>query len=172
MLPVPCQAYMRDWLIKTWVPDAGISGRDTYLHPTVFCGMQLLTHAWETCFWHQSPQFLNQCWLIVNYTTRNIFRISTNFYAVLKFWSRKCHLRIVSHFVMASILWLIVSWTIWLLFCKCHFSIAKAKQSSIYDLWCVCHTGLGRNGLKWYLYLRLWPRPLISDQGSVVNCCN
>ena len=27
------------------------------LHPTVFCGMQLLIPAWET-FWRQSPQFI------------------------------------------------------------------------------------------------------------------
>ena len=27
------------------------------MHPTVFCGMQLFIHAWDTFFWRQSPQF-------------------------------------------------------------------------------------------------------------------
>ena len=35
--------------------EAGISGRDKQQHPTVFCGMQLLIPAWDTCFWWQSP---------------------------------------------------------------------------------------------------------------------
>ena len=27
------------------------------LSQAVFCGMQLLIHAWDTCFWHKSPHF-------------------------------------------------------------------------------------------------------------------
>ena len=44
---------------RTLVPEAGISGRDKKLHPTVFCGMQLFIPAWDTCFWHQSPQIMS-----------------------------------------------------------------------------------------------------------------
>ena len=36
--------------------EASVPGRDKYLHPTENCGMQLLIPAWDTCFWHQSPQ--------------------------------------------------------------------------------------------------------------------
>ena len=35
--------------------EAAVSGLDKWLHPTVFCGMQLLIHAWDTCLWRQSP---------------------------------------------------------------------------------------------------------------------
>ena len=49
MLPHTIQ-YMR-----TLLPEAGISRRDTYLHPTVNCEMKLLIPAWDTCFWLQSP---------------------------------------------------------------------------------------------------------------------
>ena len=37
---------------------AGVSGRDRWLHPTVFCGMQMLVRAWDACFWRQSPHML------------------------------------------------------------------------------------------------------------------
>ena len=37
----------------TLLPEAGISGGDKLLHPTVFCGMQLLIPAWDPCFWQQ-----------------------------------------------------------------------------------------------------------------------
>ena len=36
--------------MRTSVSEAGISGRENYLHSTVFCGMQLLIPAWDTCF--------------------------------------------------------------------------------------------------------------------------
>ena len=36
--------------MKSLVPEAGISGKDKYLQPTVFCGMQLLIFSWDTCF--------------------------------------------------------------------------------------------------------------------------
>ena len=35
------------------MPEAGVSGRDNWLHPTVLCGMQLLIRAWN--IWHQGP---------------------------------------------------------------------------------------------------------------------
>ena len=40
--------------LRISVPEAGISGRDKELHPTVFCGMQLLIPAWDNGFWCQS----------------------------------------------------------------------------------------------------------------------
>ena len=46
-------------LLRTLVPEAGISCRDKLLHPTVFCVMQLLILAWNTCFWHQCPHMRN-----------------------------------------------------------------------------------------------------------------
>ena len=36
--------------MKTLAPEACISGRDKWLHPTVFCGMQLLIPAWESLY--------------------------------------------------------------------------------------------------------------------------
>ena len=42
--------------LKTLVPEAGISSRDKLLHPTEYCGMQLFTSAWYTCFWRQSHE--------------------------------------------------------------------------------------------------------------------
>ena len=39
----------------TLAPEAGISGRDKWLHPTEYCGMQLLIPAWVMRFWHQNP---------------------------------------------------------------------------------------------------------------------
>ena len=46
------------WYMRTLVPEAGISGRDKSLHPTVNCGMQLLIPVRDTCFWHQSPHMM------------------------------------------------------------------------------------------------------------------
>ena len=40
--------------MMTFMPEVGISGMDKLLHPTDYCGMQLLIHAWDTFFWHQS----------------------------------------------------------------------------------------------------------------------
>ena len=48
-----CSAYVR-----TLAPVAGVSGGDRWLHPTVFCGMQLLVRAWDVCLWCQSPHML------------------------------------------------------------------------------------------------------------------
>ena len=36
------------------VQEAGISDRDKQLHPTEYCGVQLLIPAWNTGFWRQS----------------------------------------------------------------------------------------------------------------------
>ena len=43
------------WEMRALAPEADISNRDKWLHPTVNCGIQLLIPAWDTCFWHQSP---------------------------------------------------------------------------------------------------------------------
>ena len=34
--------------MRTLLPEAGILSRDKYLHPTKYCGMQLLIPAWDT----------------------------------------------------------------------------------------------------------------------------
>ena len=49
------------WYLWTLVPEAGIPGRDKWLHLTVFCEMQLFIPAWDTCFWCQSPHL----WCVV-----------------------------------------------------------------------------------------------------------
>ena len=58
-----CSAYVR-----TLAPVAGVSGGDRWLHPTVFCGMQLLVRAWDVCFWCQSPQMLTLIFMILIFT--------------------------------------------------------------------------------------------------------
>ena len=58
-----CSAYLR-----TLAPVAGVSGGDRWLHPTVFCGMQLLVRAWDVCFWCQSPQMLTLIFMILIFT--------------------------------------------------------------------------------------------------------
>ena len=56
----------------TLAPVAGVSGGDRWLHPTVFCGMQLLVRAWDVCFWCQSPQMLTLIWYwYLQYLTLN-----------------------------------------------------------------------------------------------------
>ena len=57
------------YYMKTLATEAVISGRDKWLHPTEYCGMQLQIPVWDTCFWHRSPHiwldteqvYLNQC---------------------------------------------------------------------------------------------------------------
>ena len=51
--------------LRTSAPEAGISGREKYLHPTVLCGMLLLMHAWDNCFWHKSPHLFLMINIIV-----------------------------------------------------------------------------------------------------------
>ena len=45
-------------------PEAGISGRDKWLLPMFYCGMQLLTPVWYTCFWHQSKHISSASYTI------------------------------------------------------------------------------------------------------------
>ena len=45
--------------MRTLLPEAGISGKDKLMHPTEYCGMQLLITAWDICFLHQSPYIWN-----------------------------------------------------------------------------------------------------------------
>ena len=47
--------------ICTLMPEASISGRDTLLHPTKNCAMQLLILAWNACSWHQSTHVRFLC---------------------------------------------------------------------------------------------------------------
>ena len=56
------------WYLTNLVSEAGISYRDKQLHPTVFCGMQLLDPVWHTCFWHQSPHLIHS---MCSYWTRH-----------------------------------------------------------------------------------------------------
>ena len=58
-----CSAYLR-----TLAPVAGVSGGGRWLHPTVWCGMQLLVRAWDVCFWCQSPQMLTLIFIILIFT--------------------------------------------------------------------------------------------------------
>ena len=41
--------------MRTSVPEVSISSMAELLHPTEYCGMQLLSLAWATCFYHQGP---------------------------------------------------------------------------------------------------------------------
>ena len=44
-------------MLEMWtlLPEACISSRDKWLHPTEYCGMQLHIPGRVTCFWQQSP---------------------------------------------------------------------------------------------------------------------
>ena len=49
--------------------------RAKYLHPTEYCGMQLLIPAWDTSFWQQSPQMVqHQAENVTTETVANIMR--------------------------------------------------------------------------------------------------
>ena len=43
-----------------------------WLHPTIFCGMQLLIHYQDTCFWRSSPDIENT-WVHWQWNTRSSY---------------------------------------------------------------------------------------------------
>ena len=53
--PLGGEAIIVDFVARSW---------DMWLHSTIFCGMQLLIHAWDTCFWQQSPHF-QKCMILM-----------------------------------------------------------------------------------------------------------
>ena len=71
ILLVPQQWTRSEWASQSCLHDApqlmvfeeaGISYRDRLLFPTIFRGMQLLIHAWNTCFWCQSLNIVLFLW--------------------------------------------------------------------------------------------------------------